>query len=164
MHSIAIRSGTASRRVWLLSVMLLIGAAGGARASGIQPIVHARQEHFRSLGRAVKALRGQLRRSHPDWAVVKDDSHRIANLAAALPRWFPAGSGKGHGTRTKARAAIWSNPRAFAQAAQMLSSRAQELTRAADRQDQRALALRTRRLGQACAGCHRRFRAHRSWW
>ena len=164
MHSIAIRSGAARRRVWLIGVMLLIGAAGGARANGMQPIVHARQEHFRSLGRAVKSLRGEVRRSHPDWAVVKSDSHRIESLASALPRWFPAGSGKARGIRTKARAAIWSHPRAFARAAQMLLSRAQQLTLAADNQDVRALALRTRRLGQACAGCHRRFRAHSSWW
>ncbi len=164
MNFIAIRNGATRRRVWLISAMMLISTAGSARAAGLQQIVRARQDHFKTLGRTVKSLRGQMRRSHPDWAVVTNDTHQIESLASALPNWFPAGSGKGHGVRTKARSAIWTNPRVFTQAAQTLLTRAQGLTQAADSRDLRALALRTRGLGQACGSCHRRFRAHRSWW
>lgn len=149
----------------LLGAVLALGTVGIAWATaGLAPIVHARQSHFKALGRAAKSLRDQIGRSEPDWSVVASDASEIERLAAALPSWFPEGSGRGHGVKTRARAAIWAKPQEFGQAARRLLNRAQDLTRAAATRDPRALALRTRALGQACGSCHRRFRARSSWW
>lgn len=164
MRFIAITNGGLRRPIVLIAALLAIGATGIAGAAGLPQIVHARQAHFKSLGRSLKSLRDQIRHSQPNWSIVATDAHRIEHLAAALPAWFPAGSGKGHGVKTRARAAIWANPRAFAQAARILLSRAQSLTQAAGARDRRALELRARALGQACGSCHRRFRARSSWW
>ena len=152
------------RPIVLIAALLATGATGCAGAAGLPQLVHARQAHFKSLGRSLKSLRDQIRRSQPDWSIVAADTDRIQHLAGALPTWFPAGSGKGHGVKTRARAAIWAHPRAFAQAARTFLSRAQGLTQAAGGRDRRALALRARALGQACGSCHRRFRARHSWW
>ncbi len=164
MRFIAISHGGLRRPIVLIAALLAIGAAGIAGAAGLPQIVHARQAHFKSLGRSLKSLRDQIRRSQPDWSIVATDADRIQHLAAALPTWFPAGSGKGHGVKTRARAAVWAHPRAFARAARIFLSRAQSLTQAAGGRDRRALELRARALGQACGSCHRRFRARHSWW
>ncbi|MHB1869982.1 MAG: c-type cytochrome [Steroidobacteraceae bacterium] len=148
----------------LVGIALVIGAAGSASAAGIAQIVHARQEHLRTMGRLAKSLRDQIWRSHPNWNVVVNDANEIEQLASALPRWFPAGSGKGHGIKTRASAAIWAKPQEFAQAAQRLLKSSQDLAGAAARHDRRALALRSRELGRTCGSCHREFRARSSWW
>lgn len=164
MSFTSIAIGGIRRRIILIGAALTMGAVGSAGAAGLPQIVHARQNHFRALGRLTKSLRDQIDRSRPNWRVVSSDTRRIERLASALPDWFPAGSGKGHGIKTRARAAIWANPREFARAARALLDRAHGLTQAAARHDLRALRLRIRGLGQACDSCHRRFRAHSSWW
>ncbi len=166
------RNGTGSRRgrAWLFGVAWLIGVATSASAAAnpdpaaLAQIVHARRDHFHALGKATKSLREQIGRANPDWALVASDTTQIGHLAAALPTWFPAGSGRGHGIKTKARAKIWAQPQAFAAAARTLSTRAQDLAQAVASHDRRTLELRARALGQACGTCHHRFRAHSNWW
>lgn len=148
----------------VVSAALMIGTAARAQAADTAAIVHARQEHFRMLGRTAKSLRDQMWRGKPDWNIVARDANEIQRLAKALPNWFPAGSGQGHGVKTKARAVIWTKPQAFTQAAQRLMNNAQSLAQAAASHDVRALRMRERAVGQACGSCHRQFRARRSWW
>ena len=164
MSNPATRKGGFRPRMLLVSAALVLGAMSGVCAAGIPQIVHARQNHFKTLGRTFKSLRDQIGRSRPNWNLVADDANRIERLAAALPSWFPAGSGQGSGVRTRASATIWSQPQVFARAARKLLTRAQDLRQAAAGRDLRALRLRARALGQACGSCHRRFRAHGSWW
>lgn len=164
MSFTAIKSAGGRRRLVLLGAALAMGAAGSVGATGLAQIVHARQRHFKTLGRVTKSLSDQIERSRPNWKVVTDDADRIERLAAALPSWFPAGSGKGHGVSTRAEAAIWLEPRQFAQAAQALLERAKAVTRAAAHRHSSALRVRLRALGHACDSCHRRFRAHSWWW
>ena len=164
------RSGGRRRRTWLIGAALLFGAAASASAIGdpspaqIAQIIHARHDHFHALGKSVKSLREQIGRANPDWNLVATDASRIERLVAALPTWFPPGSGPGHGIKTKARARIWAQPQAFAAAAKNLSTRAQDLAQAVGSHDPGTLRLRARALGQACGSCHHRFRAHSSWW
>ena len=149
--------------LWI-SVALLMGFAGGANATGIAQIIHARKVHFRTLGRTDKLLRDQMDRSHLNWRLIQVDARQIALLADSLPTWFPAGSGKGHGVGTRASREIWAKPAAFTQAAQRMRISAQNMTRDAADHDLHAFALDTRRLGQSCDSCHRVFRTHSGWW
>lgn len=153
-----------ARRVLLVGAALMLGAAGSASAAGIPQIIHARQANLHRMGRLAKSLRDQIWRSRPNWGIVVSDANQIEQLAAALPNWFPAGSGQGHGIKTRASAAIWAKPQAFAQAAHRLLASSQNLAAAAARHDRRAMALRSRELGRACGSCHREFRARSSWW
>jgi cytochrome c556 len=160
----SVRSGTIRWGMLVVCAALMIGAAGRANATATAAIVHARQDHFRMLGRTAKSLRDQMWRVEPDWNLVARDVSEIQRLAKALPTWFPAGSGQGHGVKTKASAVIWTKPQAFTQAAQRLMNDAQTLAQAAASHDVRALRVRERALGRACGSCHRQFRARRSWW
>ena len=153
-----------SLRTGVIGTALIICAAGTAGATGVATIIHARQRHFHELSRTAHALRDQIDRSHPNWAAVTADARRIDRLASALPSWFPAGSGKGHGVETRARTVIWTHPLQFARFARQLLRRAQDLKESIDSRDLRAVRLRARRLGQSCGSCHRRFRGSGSWW
>lgn len=164
MRFIQILNNSDRVRVVLVSAAMLLGALGSARAAGLPQIVHARQEHFRMLGRTAKSLRDQFGRSRLNWTAISSDAQRLERLASELPSWFPPGSGQGHGVKTRASAAIWKNPQGFAEAAHVLLVRAQGLTQAAARHDRRALMVNARALGHACGSCHSRFRAHGSWW
>lgn len=164
MRFIQIMNSSDRVRVFLVSATMLLGTIGSASAAGLPQIVHARQEHFRMLGRTAKSLRDQFGRSRLNWAAIGNDAQELERLASELPSWFPPGSGQGHGVKTRARAVIWKNPQAFAQAAHALLFRAQGLTEAAAHHDRRALMLNARALGHACGSCHSRFRAHGSWW
>jgi cytochrome c556 len=148
----------------IIGAVLAVGAAGTAGAAGLPQIIHARQNHFRALGRTFKSLRDQTWGSRPNWRIVASDADQIERLASALPNWFPPGSGQGHGVKTRASKAIWARPQAFARAAQRLLNQARGLQQASVRRDRRALVFRTRELGHACGSCHRQFRARSSWW
>ncbi|AOU96994.1 hypothetical protein BI364_02305 [Acidihalobacter yilgarnensis] len=154
------------RRVPLvcISAALLMSLAGGANAADITQIVHARKAHFKTLGRNDKFLRDEMHRSHPDWHWIGVYAKQIAALSNALPTWFPAGSGKGHGVATQASREIWEKPTAFARAAQRMKISADNLTRDAAKHDLNALAFNARKLGQSCDSCHRVFRTRSSWW
>lgn len=159
-----IRIDGAIRRMTTICAALLIGIAGSAHATGIAQIIHARQNHFHQLGRTANSLRDQIGQSRPNWAVLTADANLIDHLASALPSWFPAGSGKGHGVDTRARAAIWIHPREFAKFARQILRRAQNLKQAIGSRDLGAARLRARKLGQGCDSCHRRFRGNSSLW
>ncbi len=159
-----IRIDRAIRHMATISAVLLIGIAGNARATGIAQIIHARQRHFHELARTAHSLQDQIGRSHPDWLVVTADANRIGHLASALPSWFPAGSGKGHGVNTRARKTIWLHPHEFARFARRILRRAQNLKEAVASRALGAARLRARKLGQSCDSCHRRFRGSSSLW
>ncbi|MGC8518586.1 MAG: c-type cytochrome [Steroidobacteraceae bacterium] len=158
------RSNNHRIRVLLVCATVILSTLGSAHAAGLPQIVHARQEHFRMLGRAAKSLRDQFGRPRLNWVAIGRDARALDRLASQLPSWFPPGSGQGHGVKTRARAAIWRNPQAFAQAAHLLLVRTQGLTQAAAHHDRRELMVNARALGHACGSCHSRFRAHSSWW
>jgi cytochrome c556 len=147
----------------LLSSTLALCVLGSANAR-VPQIAHARRNQFHALGKANKALRDEIGRSHPNWRLVATEANQIESLAVELPSWFPAGSGKSPGNKTRARVEVWTSPQAFAQAAQRLLERSKDVTRAAANEDLRRIRLDARGLGEACASCHRGFRAHSSWW
>ena len=147
----------------LFSSTLALCAIGSANA-GVSQIVHARQSHFHALGKANKALLDEIGRSHPNWRLVATEANEIESLAVALPSWFPAGSGRNPGIKTRARVEIWTNPQAFAHAVQRLLDRSKDVMGAAASENLRRIRLDARGLGEACASCHREFRAHSNWW
>lgn len=160
------RTRTSRVRVPFLCITaaLLMSLAGGANAADLAQIVHARKEHFKELGRNDKFLRDEMHRSPPDWHWIQVYAKRIDTLSNALPNWFPAGSGKGHGVATRASQEIWKKPAAFARAAQRMKISADNITRDAAKHDLHALAFDARKLGQSCGSCHRAFRTRSNWW
>lgn len=86
---------------------------------------------------------------------------RLVVLAAAdLSTWFPAGSGRGPGVKTKALAAIWLRPADFQNASRAFAAQADTLVEIAKTHDAGSLRRQAKAVGRTCGGCHRHFRAH----
>ncbi len=128
-----------------------------AGATGVDALKD-RQVHMKAFGAAAKALGEQFRSGAPDKAVVKLQADRVLVAARAMHGWFPRGSGKEAGVKTQALPTIWTDPAAFAVAQNRMVAAAAALDAAADTGDMAAVGAQMRNVGEACKGCHEKFR------
>jgi cytochrome c556 len=135
--------------------VLWIGAAGIARADGYDPI-ETRQAGQDLLAGTFAGIRVVV--------AEKGDVKTLETPAKAMARWirqfptqFPKGSEEGH--NTKALPAIWSDLEGFLKAAGNLSDAATQLAELAKAGDAEAVAAQVKVVGDACAACHRTYRA-----
>jgi cytochrome c556 len=145
------------KRLILLAPVLALTACGGPQTPGSRA-AHERHEHFEALGKAFKRLGDELKKDAPDLAGVKQNAATIKGAAGQLKTWFPAGSGPQDGVKTHALAEVWNRPDAFGQAATRLTDAAATLNTAAQSGDLAGVRGAFLPLGNACKGCHDRFR------
>jgi len=140
---------------------LAIGAAGLSAAEAAldaAQVIAARQQDLKSLNKNFKALNEELRKSSPDKAVILDSAQAMEKLAAALPSWFPAGTGPETGLKTSAKAEIWTRPADFTRVAEGLSTESHKLAELAVAGDMTAVVAQAKKAGAACGACHEDFR------
>ncbi len=148
------------QRVMFIAGALSLAVAASAGVIDAGQIVKARKEHLKALGKSMKSLRDEAGSWHPNWASIEDNAAAVAKGAAALPTWFPAGSGRGVGVKTKALAAIWLKPADFQNASRAFATQADKLVEVAKTQDAASVRGQAKAVGRTCGGCHRHFRAH----
>lgn len=129
-------------------------AAGLSAADAIK----ARQGHFKELGGAAKALGEQFKSGAPDAVVVKANAAKLAQTAAALPTWFPAGAGPEAGVKTRALPVIWTDGPGFSTAAKTLATETSKLNALAAAGDMAGAQAQMQAVGAACGGCHKKYR------
>ena len=128
-----------------------------ADATSAADTIKARQDHMHDLGGAMKAIGDQLKSPTPDMAVIKAAAQKVADASAALPSWFPAGSGPDSGVKTHAKAEIWSDPTGFSAAASNFAAEAAKLNTAASGSADDVKA-EVPSVGEACGACHMKYR------
>jgi cytochrome c556 len=135
-----------------LGAMLIGGVAGAQELD----VIELRQVGMDLQGGTYTGIRAVV--------ASKGDLKSLDKPAQALERWgkdipmlFPQGTEKGH--NTKALSAIWSDNAGFQKAALKLSEEAGKLAVAAKANDADAVAAATKSIGDACAACHKSFRA-----
>lgn len=121
-------------------------------------IARDRHKRFEEIGKAFKAINGQLKSASPDVGAIAGHASLIHRYAPQVPSWFPAGTGPQDGVRTDARAEVWQEPDRFRKAAAGLVAPAARLAEAAKGGDLEAVRAAVKPLGQACKTCHDRFR------
>jgi cytochrome c556 len=135
--------------------VLVVATAGVARAEGSDPIEtrQAGQDLLAGTYAGVKVV-----------VTDKGDVKTLETPAKAMARWirqfptqFPKGSEEGH--NTKALPAIWSDPAGFLKAANDLADAATKLAELAKVGDTDGVAAQVKAVGDACAACHRTYRA-----
>ena len=158
-------------RMIVIAALGLLGlAAGGARgaepttppAASTNPAgvaLLARQAHFREQNAGFKAIGDELKKEAPDKAVILTNATRIKGTAAALPTWFPKGSGPETGLKTAAKAEIWTDAEGFDRAAAQLQAETVKLEQLAMAGDLDAIQPQFRAVGAACGACHAKYRA-----
>ncbi|MFM7378381.1 MAG: c-type cytochrome [Erythrobacter sp.] len=164
---------TARRLVALAAPLALLAACSGGdagepaaegtdapttAAGATPPILKEREENFEAIGKAFKAIRGQLDADAPDFALIAASATDINTRAQAIPNHFPAGTSTADGFKTEALPAIWEKPEEFKAAAQKLIDESAKLASLAPGGDKAAVAAQAMAMGGACKGCHDKFR------
>ena len=143
-----------TRKLALLAIAAF-AMAGMARAQAIDPI-ETRQAGQALLAGTFNGIRAVV--------AAKGDVKTLEAPAKAMARWirqFPSQFPKGseHGHDTKALPAVWSDPAGFQKAANDLSDASLKLAELAKAGDSEAVATQVKVVGDACAACHRTYRA-----
>jgi len=129
----------------------------GAKVSAADTIKE-REANFKEIGKANKAIKGELDGSSPDFAAIATNATTILEDAQKIPVLFPAGTGPDSGEKTEALAAIWEKPDAFKAASDKLITAATALRSAAEAKDAAAAKAALGEVGMSCKGCHDDFR------
>ena len=158
-----------AEKTLIAAVTALVLAASAALAADPNPpatpttpagqALMARQAHFREQAAGFKAINDELKKDAPDKAVILANATKIKGAAAALPTWFPKGSGPETGLKTAARAEIWTDAEGFDTAATQLQAETVKLEQLAMAGDLDAIKAQSRAVGAACGACHSKYRA-----
>jgi cytochrome c556 len=134
---------------------MAVAMAGVARADGFD-VIETRQAGQDLLAGTFAGIRGVV--------AAKGDVKALENPAKAMGRWvkqfytlFPPGSDHGHDT--KALPAVWSDSAGFQKAANDLADATAKLAELAKAGDADAMTAQIKVVGDACAACHRTYRA-----
>ena len=146
------------RRNWIVAGTIGLAAAGAALAATPADMIHARQQNYKQIGKAMKGIGDELKGGSPSVPTIQADAKTIATLAPQVPSWFPKGTGPEAGVKTGALPAIWQNNADFQVAAKNFAVAAQNFNAVAAKGDLAQIADAQRALGGACKSCHERFR------
>ena len=143
-----------TKRLAVLAV-LAVAAVGTAQAAGYDPIEtrQAGQDLLAGTFNGIKALVA----SKGDMKTVENSAKSMARWIKQFPSQFPKGSEEGH--NTKALPVIWTDPAGFQKAADELATELLKLADLAKGGDTDALTAQIKVVGDACASCHKTFRA-----
>jgi cytochrome c556 len=118
--------------------------------------VEKRQKAMKGNSEAAKAIKSAA--ESKDYATVELKAKDIMGTAEKIPSLFPKGSDVG---KTKAKPEIWEKPADFSKAAKNLAKASGELADAAKAGDDAAVTAKTKAVADACASCHKNFRAEK---
>lgn len=118
----------------------------------------ARHDNFKAQGAAFKGALDELKKDAPDKAVLLTNANKLKASAAALPSWFPKGSGPESGVKTDSKAEVWSDAAGFAAAANRFQVEASKFQQLAQAGDVPGMKAQSRALGGSCKGCHDKYR------
>lgn len=133
-------------------------SATAAPVADAATVIKERQENFKAIGGAFKAIRGELDKDVPDYALIGTKAADINSRAGVIATHFPTGTGPAEGLKTEALPAIWEKPDAFKAAAQKLVDESGTLVTRAGEGDKAAVAKQAMAMGGTCKGCHDQFR------
>ena len=133
-----------------------IGFAAVASLSQAQTdVIKERQALMKSNGGSMKAINGIIEAGGPA-ADVGAEATKIHDASMKVATLFPAGSDQGD---TKALPEIWQNPDDFAAKLKVLQDESAMLVTAATGGDMAAVKAQYDKLGGACGGCHKVYKA-----
>src|SRR6266571_5748572 len=119
-------------------------------------VIEQRQKLMKSNSEAAKAIKAAV--ESKDYATIEMKAKDIMGNAEKIPDLFPKGSTVG---KTKAKPEIWEKGDEFAKNPKALAKAASELADAAKAKDDAAVGVKVKALGEACANCHKNFRAEK---
>lgn len=134
------------------------GTEAEAPAKDVPPVIKERHDNFEAIGDAFKAVRGELEKDAPDFALIATKATEINTAAGKIEGHFPAGTSVDDGYKTEALATIWEKPEEFKAATQKLLDESAKLATVAAEGNKEAVGAQAMAMGGACKGCHDKFR------
>jgi cytochrome c556 len=147
-----------SRLVIAAALAAALAACSGGASADAPPVIKERHDNFEAIGDAFKAVRGELEKDAPDFALIAAKANDINARAGKIETHFPAGTSVDDGYKTEALPAIWEKPEEFKAAAQKLVDESAKLATVAGEGNKEAVAAQAKEMGGACKGCHDNFR------
>ncbi|MDR3511912.1 MAG: cytochrome c [Caulobacteraceae bacterium] len=144
--------------LWISAGLIIAATAGAVAAADMASVIHARQAHYKEIGKATKGLSEALNSPSPQLPAIQAYARQIDQLAPQIPSWFPAGSGPEAGVKTGAKPDIWAKSAEFKAAAAAFTTEAHRLDQVAAAGDLNAVRAEFPALGKACKTCHESFR------
>lgn len=135
-----------------------LGSAAAANVAAEPAVIKQRQDNFKAIAGAFRAVRGELEKDAPDFTLIAAKASVINTRAKLIKGYFPAGSGVDAGHDTEALASIWEKPEKFTAAAKKLVDQSAKLAVIAGEGNKAAVGAQTMAMGGACKGCHDQFR------
>lgn len=132
--------------------------AAAPAAAAPPPVLKEREENFEGIGASFKAVRGELEKDAPDFALIAAKAGDINARAQKIAGHFPAGTSTADGVKTEALPTIWEKPEEFKAASQKLVDESAKLMTLASGGDKAAVGAQAMAMGGACKGCHDQFR------
>jgi cytochrome c556 len=126
---------------------------------GPQALIEARQEGFKKMGAAMKAITEQLKGDSPNAATLAASIQAISAGTEKVSQWFPAGSGSDAGVETDALPNIWTDRTKFDALTKELGVEVKSLAASIATNDLAGMRAQLKRTAGACSTCHRSFRA-----
>lgn len=145
------------------TIVLALAAASVLASASVaaltpQQAIDARHANYEKMGKAMKAIGGELKSGAPNKAVVVANARIIAAAAPQQAKLFPAGTGPSSGLKTDALPAIWTDRATFDALNARLVTEANKFVAAAGTGDAGAIGAQMKALGGVCGECHRKFR------
>lgn len=147
---------TAATTLALIMTLSLAHASDPTTASSV---IETRQQGFKKMGAAMKALNEQLKSDVPDVAKMAASAQTISSSAPQVLHWFPAGTGSEAGVDTDALDHIWKDRAKFDAIANRLVDESRKLTTVLSATDVAAVKAQAKAVGETCSSCHKSFRA-----
>nr|P00146.1 RecName: Full=Cytochrome c' [Rhodopseudomonas sp.] len=121
--------------------------------------VKARQDYFKSLGGAMKALSGVAK--NYDAEAAKAEAAKLEAILATdiKPLFAPGTSDADFPGESEAKASIWENMEDFGAKGQAMHEAGMELIAAANTGEASAFGPALKKLGGTCKACHDDYRA-----
>jgi cytochrome c556 len=142
------------QKIITAALFILFTASVSSQVLAQDDAIEKRHKAMKSNSADVKAIKAAI--ESKDYATVETKAKDIMGTAEKIPSLFPKGSNVG---KTKATAAIWEKPDEFAKLAKSLSKASGELAAAAKSQDDAAVGVKLKEIGESCNSCHKAFRA-----
>ncbi|BEU99401.1 cytochrome c [Novosphingobium olei] len=142
----------------LAAASALAGGVASVSALTPQQTVSLRHANYEKMGKAMKAIGGELKSGAPNKGVVLANAKVIAAVAPQQGKLFPAGTGPSSGLKTDALPAIWTDRATFDGLNARLVTEANKFVAAAGTGDAAAIGGQMKALGGVCGECHRKFR------
>jgi cytochrome c556 len=147
------------RKTFVAAIFVAGLSVTGAWAATPADTIKTRQAEFKKLGRAMKGVNDELRKSSPNVAALRSNANAMAAVAGKVRGAFPRGTGPGAGVDTDARPVIWTNPGEFTKRMNVMVNATRGLQKAAASGDVARIKAAFPAVGGSCKGCHDTFRA-----